>query len=1046
MKGILTLFLTLISVHLYGQELQRRLVIKDSLSQKKLTQSTVLVRGAHFTSDQSGAVDIVVNVGDTIDISHMGYESKRIGVQDILHSSIVALLPKAHLIEEVDVYTGYQKIIPTQATGAFETVNMKNIKNMYSANILDRLEGNSALLFTKNNSKAAMTLRGLSSINNSNLPLIVLDDFPYDGDLSHINAEDVAHISILKDAAATAIWGARAGNGVIVITTKKASSQSKDHISLSSAVQLQTRPDLYGVNQISSSSVIDLETFLFEKGAYSSAEKSTLKPYLSPVIETLIAIRDGKGDAELLKSQIEAMRTNDVRSDYLKYMYRNAINSNYNFSIDGNSNRISFLFTGRHDSNIDMLDGRDQKILLRSNFGFQISSKIKLTTDLQYTTGLKHSGRKAYSPIGSRPYMMLADDQDRALGYAPYRTNYLDTLGGGLLMDWNFYPLTDYQHTKITEQQNAVLLSSKLDYRIWDALKMSMSYRYEQIETKRENLSTAESFVVRDLINRYSKLDYIKNQVQYGIPKGGIMDQLGSSSGVHNFRIGGEYDKQWRDMMLHVLFGMEIRQQVKDQNVNRYYGFDESNYSISKVDYINAYKHLITRGNIFVPFIDDRSLNTNRFVSQYVNAAFSIKDKYVLTGSLRRDASNLFGVNTNDKWQPLWSLAGRWNILSQIQQAFSWIDELSLRVSYGVSGNVDQSQSAVTTIRYQNTDSYTNFPKAFINQFMNPSLRWEKNKMWNVGTNFSMLNRQIQGRVDLYSKRGEDLFGVAPIDYTAVPSKGILRNVADMKGRGIEVELSGFINLGRGITMLPQFLLNVNHSEVTKYYSSAKLAYESISNGTSVNGLEGYPVYSFMSYKWRGLDEAGDPLGEINGDESKDYNAIRTQDKSTLQYSGSALPRYSGYFNPVFRIGAFDMMLGLSYKFGHVFKRESVRYNELTIMNALGIGSADFERRWQQSGDENRTDVPAYVYPVINNRNHFYENSDVLIVKADHIRIQNVVLGYDWQMLNSVKGRIYVSATNLGILWKSNSYDIDPDYPNTYPMGKQYTLGIRVGY
>lgn len=1046
MKVMLSLFLLMISMYIHGQELHRRVMIKDSISQKSISHSTLKVKDAHFTSDKDGVVDIIANVGDTIEISHIGYEYKRIGVKDILNSPIIVLFPKANLIEDVHVYTGYQKINLTQATGAFEKVNIKNIKNIYSRNILDRLEGNSALLFTKNNSKAAMTLRGLSSINNSNLPLIVLDDFPYDGDLNHINAEDVANISILKDAAATAIWGARAGNGVIVITTKKASSQNKGNINLSSAVQLQTRPDLYGVNQISSSSVIDLETFLFEKGAYSSAEKSTLRPYLSPVVETLIAIRDGKGDSEQLKSQIEAMRENDVRSDYLKYMYRNAINSNYNFSIEGASNKLSFLLSGRHDNNIDILDGRDQKILLRSSFGFQINSKIKVSTELNYTGGRVESGRTAYSPIGSRPYMMLVNDYGGALGYTPYRTGYIDTLGKGLLMDWNFYPLSNYQHTQITEQQQVVLLSSKLDYHVWNALKMSMSYRYEQVQTKNNNHSTEESFLVRDLINRYAKLDFTKKQVQYGIPKGGIMDQLVNSSSVHNFRIGGEYDKKWRDLMLHVLFGMEIRQQLKDQNINRYYGFDEENYAISKVDYINAYKHLITNGNIYVPFIDDRSLYTNRFVSQYVNAAFSIKEKYVISGSLRRDASNLFGVKTNDKWQPLWSLAGRWNIFRQSQHSLSWIDDLSLRLSYGVSGNVNQSQSAVTTIRYQNTDSYTNFPKAFINQFMNPSLRWEKNKMWNIGTNFSMFNRHLQGRIDLYSKRGEDLFGVAPIDYTAVPSKGIMRNVADMKGRGVELELSGFFNLGSRITIQPQFLLSVNDSEVSKYYINTKLAYESISNGTSVNGMVGYPVYSFMSYKWRGLDEFGDPLGEIDGEKSKDYNAIRTQDKSTLQYSGSALPRYTGYFNPVFRIGSFDMMLGLSYKFGHVFKRESVRYNELSTMNALGIGSGDFEKRWQQSGDENKTNVPAYVYPVISNRSHFYENSDILILKADHIRIQNMILGYDWQLMNTMKGRIYVSATNLGILWKSNSYDIDPDYPNMYPMGKQYAMGIRIDF
>lgn len=1040
-------------MHSYAQDQTIKGKIIDESTGTPLRFSTIrskiTLKGD--VSNENGEFSIIgLSKNDTLIVSHVGYTTKLLPVESLLINSIVVLFKDEANLDDVIVNTGYQSLPKERATGSFEVVDMEVIKNIPSVNVMQKLEGVSSIVFDKASGRPAQTIRGLSSINNNSLPLIVLDHFPFEGDINAINPSDIENITILKDAAASSIWGTRAGNGVIVITTKKGKYNRPLNVDFNSSVQVTGIPDLFTLDQISSSDVVDLELMLFERGYYSNNESSSLRPVLSPVVEILIAQRDKKLTRSEAEGRINALRNLDYRQDFLDHVYQKAANQQYSLAFNGGDDRITYLFSGRFDNNIDNLASRFQKINLRAFNEFKLSKRISLSAGMTYSNSNRNSGRTGYSNTGTRPYYQLIDEDGNPDTRPKYRQPYLDTAGNGRLLDWNSYPLKDHEYEKGKNMVNSLLANFTGKIKVLDGVHLDLLYQYENQRNENEVLYQQESAFTRDLINSFSKINYSKGIVEYGVPLGSILDESLMKQIAHNGRASVSLNRSWDRHAWSAIAGFEVRDIIRDGSSSRIYGFDEGIYTVSNVDYVNPFVHFVTSRNEYIPNRTGKSLINNRFVSQFANVAYTYDQRYTLSSSVRRDASNLFGVKTNQKWQPLWSMGGKWNISNEVFYNSELIPFLNMRVTYGVSGSVDQSKSAVTTMIYLTPDFYTNFIQAGLSQFQNPDLRWEKIKVYNLGFDFLFKGGLFSGSIEYYNKRGEDLFGSAPLDYTTIPTKTLLRNVADMKGHGIDFNLASQVKIGQ-IVWKPNLMINYNQNKVTKYYSSSNLAYNNLSSGKVVSAKEGYPVYSLISYPWNGLDEEGNPQGNLHGAISTDYNAIRLMDKEHLVFSGSATPIYSGFLNQSITYRNINVFLNMSFKLGHYFRKETVKYGDLISMISIGQGSGDFAKRWQQAGDENWSTVPSFIYPLNTNRNHFYENSEILIERGDFVRFQNVVISYELKntrfLSKNTSSQIYFNANNLGILWRANNSGIDPDFPvNQVPNPMSITLGIRLGF
>lgn len=554
------------------------------------------------------------------------------------------------------------------------------------------------------------------------------------------------------------------------------------------------------------------------------------------------------------------------------------------------------------------------------------------------------------------------------------------------------------------------------------------------------------------MINLYSQLDYDAGMVTYGIPKGGILDLSNSVLAAYGSRVQLNYNKLLGSHRISAIAGSEVRQNRVVQNGNRLYGYDEDKLTFGYVDYYSqTYQNFISGAQTSAPSGDYVSELLNRFVSSYGNVAYTYKEKYTISGSGRRDASNLFGVSTNDKWKPLWSTGVSWDISGEQFYKSRWLPYLKLRATLGYSGNVDPNKPAVTTISYTGSSNYTNTPYSDYTSYYNPDLTWETSRQINIGLDFRTGKDIISGSIEFYSKKNENLFGRTNVDYTTGILSGlIVKNVADSKGMGLDIALNSK-NIDGRLKWHTQLNLSFNKDKVADYFLLTDQGSQYVGN-TRISGIEGKPVYSVFSYKWAGLDgNTGDPQGYLNKQISKDYIGLTdaTTTIDDLVYHGSALPTVFGSLGNTLSYGRLSLAIGIVYKFGYYFRRESVNYSSLF---SSWSGHGDFYNRWQNPGDELHTNVPSLIYPSPGSRDDFYSNSEVLIEKGDHIRLQYINIGYDliqnsFTKLPFKSIQVYGNAANLGILWRANKQGIDPEYKggNMMPPSKTFSIGIRAG-
>jgi TonB-dependent starch-binding outer membrane protein SusC len=340
----------------------------------------------------------------------------------------------------------------------------------------------------------------------------------------------------------------------------------------------------------------------------------------------------------------------------------------------------------------------------------------------------------------------------------------------------------------------------------------------------------------------------------------------------------------------------------------------------SNIDFVNSYPTFITGSLATIPNYLAFSDRLNRFVSYFANAAYTYNNKYTISASGRRDASNLFGVKTNEKWTPLWSGGISWDISGEQFYKFSYLPYLRFRLTYGFSGNADQTKSALTILRNGGTGMYTNFQALLVDQNANPQLRWERVKTFNTGLDFGARDNTISGSIEYYRKEGIDLFGTSPVDYTALNNVNyLIKNVSNMRGSGVDISVksNNIHSINAGFKWTTTFLFNYSRSITTKFYRSSSTASTFISNGDNISAIEGKTLYSIISYKWMGLDHTtGNPQGIFNGSVSTDYVAI-TGAKTGLQdlvYGGPALPQYFGSLSNSFSWKGITLNFNIVYQ------------------------------------------------------------------------------------------------------------------------------------
>jgi TonB-linked SusC/RagA family outer membrane protein len=1054
MKKLLwLLFLQVLATNIYAQKLDGRII--DDANSKPISGVTIKIIKSNkiARSDDDGRFSFSLPAASyELEFMTIGYE-KLIKTVTVPGSHLaIAMKPLVQQLDEVVVNTGYQKIGRERLTGSFSYVGKELFNQQIGKDVISRLEGiTPALTVDRRTLGASMMVRGLSTLQGDRSPLIILDDFPYVGDINNINPNDVENITILKDAAASAIWGAKAGNGVIVITTKKAAFNSTIKINANASVGLLQKPTLSEFSPLSTSDFIDVEQLLFSKGYYTNQENSTNRIPLTPVIELLIAKRDGKITDVSLQDQLSQLRKQNIVINYKDAFLGTAVNRQYSLDLRGGSAKHNWYVLAGYDDNKGALANSDNRLNLKLQQAFKFNDRLDMSLGVFLTQSKATGGRPSLTSLTANggllpPYTSFVAEDGSALPVMKmYRQSFLNGLGNGKLLDWNYYPLTDWQSTVSENKLLEVLTNIKLNYKLTSYLGLALTYQYQKAQGNVNATFGTSSYYTRDLVNQFSQVS--GTDIVRALPLGAISNDSQSILEGNNFRAQLNLDKDWDAFKLTVIGGGELRSSDTKYRGATTYGINEGTLQSTPVDEVNAYKNIVYGSNAYIPYNNDSYSEASRYVSVFANGMLSYEGRYTITGSGRRDASNLYGVATNDLWNPLWSAGFAWLISEEPLLKTKYLPYAKLRVTYGSSGNSDSRNAAVTTLTFGSINSFTRLPYAGFSNYANPDLRWETVKTFNIGVDLKWFNSRLSASIEYYQKRSIDLIANDPIDYTNGVGISISRNAAKISARGLDIDLTSKNMVGE-FKWTTSLFANFYRDRVDKYYLSSKSASRFVNGNLSVSGVEGGAVYSVYGYRWAGLNPLnGNPRGYVNGVLSEDYVTI-VGSKSTLadiEYVGRAFPILSGAFANGFKWKGFNVDVRLAYKIGYYFRRPSLSYANLYASRS---GNAEYAKRWQQSGDELVTNVPSAIYPSVTSRDGFYAGSTATIEKGDHVRLQYVSAGYSFNR-QQYKGlpfsqiTLRAVANNSGVLWTANKLNLDPDYPTAVPS-KIYSFNLQI--
>jgi TonB-linked outer membrane protein, SusC/RagA family len=1055
---IYTVFILLSSDPIVAQELLNGNIVNSDGDPLPQTSVRQLSNGRTIRVTGSGNFSIRrPHAPDSLLFTHVGYLDRTVPINTDTKSLLVELEADPGMLQEVEVNTGYYAVPRERATGSFTHIDNELLNRSVSPNILDRLEGiTSGLLFDRSNlagedinGKPELRVRGLSTIEADSEPLIVVDNFPFEGDVNTIDPNDVESVTVLKDAAAASIWGARAGNGVIVITTKHGRYNQPARISFNTNINVVAKPDLfYSQQYLPATTVMDIQRELFERGAYREDDRI----YLPGYVELLIKQRDGLIGSDDFKALENTMKQTDLRSQSLQYLYQPALNQQYGLSVRGGSERYSYSFSGGYNRNRGVSVGNGDE---RINIGMQNSYKalegLEITGAIWYTRQAGKNNGQVYMRAASI-YEGLVDENGNPRSIiSRYRASYHERAEESGLLDWMERPLDEMRLNDNRNNAQTMRFNGAVNYTFLRDIRAALSYQYLVSESGSSEYHDKESYYVRDLVNRFT--GEAGNRV---IPYNGIMDYNATSSGqAHSGRLQLNYNKSFADKhAVSVLGGAEIRQMTaRSTPGTRLYNFEKEVWiGTAVMDYTTRYPTRPSGSAAIATGTGIPNKTVNRYLSYFGNGSYTFLERYTLSTSMRWDGSNLLGVKANQRGTLLWSAGGSWEISKEPFYGLDVFPYLRLRTTYGSAGNIDKTQSHYPTISL-NTNGYTSLLYANLTSPGNPSLRWERVNTLNVGLDWRTNQQRINGSIEYYTKWANHLLGSDLVDPTlGIPtSQSYKVNYGSLKTVGWDIQLNTR-NLTGALSWNTTAMLSYSRNEITHLTRPVvRYAYEFITKSIPEVGKSVDLLYAMP---WNGLSaENGLPVIYRDGtpttalDAYTDYYLDIPYDE--LINAGVTVSPYFGSLRNNLTWKGIKLDFLITYKFGHVFRRTSMSPGDEYLNQSPPRYHMDYFKRWEKPGDERITDVPAAIGVSDLGLSDYYRYSAALIDKGDVIRLQDIGISYTlgrdtFGKLPFRNISLSLYARNLGILWRANKSGIDPEYPQAdYPAPRSFALGLQ---
>ncbi len=956
-------------------------------------------------------------------------------------------------------------------TGSVSAITAYDIQQNKSNNILNSLQGTIPGLQLESKSSRSgrsspkIVIRGASSINSSIKPLYIIDGAPSDA-IEQLNPDDIESVSVLKDAAAISLYGARATNGVILISTKQGrrSTHQKASVRYTGQIGFSTRTGK-DFKMVSPKDYYELSWEALRNGAednpgllmaggknytsaaeYASSELLNTFGYNAYDKKQPVGL-DGKLDpsAKLLWWE-----------DYSKSLIKNGLKHEHSFNISNATDRLKYYISAGYLYQKGLEPGSSgfDRFTARTNLSYVINNYITIGSNI----GMSNSSTKTHSI--NNGYADFATYARLTPGLYPL---YKHNEQGALVYDENGKPILDFGNgpANIINSRRPNVTSEEGGSNPLGTLDLDKSgYKNRYYFTNffiDVNLYEGLKFKATYSGNTsYSENRFYRNRT-IGESKGKGLLIVNTSQMTH-WTVNGilSYDRMWRDHQLRLLLGSEINEKA----------YSSVNASVTGFGF-EGMDELINGSTIVKPAIGAGTSSSDRLLGFFSRAEYDLYNRYFFSASLRCDGSSRFHPDT--RWGNFWSAGASWIISNEkFLRNSRWLSLLKLRASYGTSGNIGEND-----YRSYYATGYTFLGNSgvYISELANKNLKWEVNKQFNVGVDAAFASNRIRLTLDWYNRLTDDLFYRVPLS-PSIGFKEVLRNIGSLRNRGIELSVITRNIQSRNFEWTTNFNISNNKNEIlelnqdefvtgNRIYKIGQSTTEFfIREYAGVNPENGKPRWYIDEISTRTGEKTGNRIMTENWNETA-IKTIKLDDGSTKtvrnlgRYSvGNYTPTISGGLYNTFRLGNFDLGILFNYSLGA--KILMADYAPLTNSgsNTIKLFHHDMLNRWQQKGDV--TDIPRLTTSSINNyTGSFFYTSTFYMRSGDYLKLKTVHIGYTLPVkvnkaLHIVDARLYLQADN--VCYFSAEQGFDPEQVSggivtgNFPALSTYSIGIKLDF
>lgn len=1070
-------------------------LIGASIYVKDSGQGTVTDAKGHFSIR-------VPSNRSVLRFTYIGYDAMEMQAAEATAKKVFLRLSSTTLNEVTVVSDGYNSIDKRLSASSTFTVEGKDIQMANVPNVSNMLQGRVPGLSVVTpsgspNSAPKMRLRGSSTIHGDAAPVWVIDGVIWEetvnvtndevnavlrgnqnldqvnenaclsllgNAITGLNPHDIESITFLKDASATAIYGTRAANGVIVVKTKKG-QEGKAQVNFSSSLGFTSKPRYSQYDMMNSQERIQLSKDMVENGYVFD-----IQPYSTGFEGALFDLYSKKISDDEFSRRVSELEMRNT--DWFDCLFQNAVNQDYNVNVSGGSGHT------RYYTSLGYSDARGSSKGDRMHrYNMTMSLDTRLWNFLQVSTKLMFSDRTSdgFYMVNPFDYAIYAA---RTLSTDEFYTQTATRIEGtnnNYMLRYNV--LNELAHTSNTTNVRQSNAQISLRAQLMKGLFADGMFAYSLSNTTGRQWADEQSYYISG-IRGYevgAVLPGSTDELASRLPRGGILLDDNQKQRSWTARAQLSYNKSFGksfDHSVQAMVGFEARSTVYEGLKEQEYGYfpDRGN----KISF--EYNNTVSGSTDWHSSLDKHTstiVNTlNNTVSEYGTLVYSYKNRYTLNANLRLDASNRFGQFTNHKFLPVWSAAFRWNISDEPWMPHSIIEDLSLRGSYGMQGNIPTSVGPNLVVRYPSSvvNRWSGEYQLNISRLPYPNLRWEKTSTVNIGLEWSLLSGRISGAVDYYHKRGTDILFQLPVALE-YGQESVYRNGADLTNYGIELSMT-FVPLrtkDMELSVTPVWSKNTN-----RVASVTKQTY-TIDDYLSGNAFEeGKPVNAIYSWKFTGIDPATGYATFAHTSKHQEGVESGLSLKEMLVYSGQKDPKLNGGFSLAFRWKQWSVNTMWSYALGNVVRLNYLFEGNNLMPQPYANLSRKLMNAWKQTGDELTTDIPGfnrtgqadyYLWfrysqgntgmASVTSRSSYsmYNYSDIRIAKGDFLRCRNLSVSYSFPFklikhwkINALS--LSANVTNPLTFCSSKLDGQDPEIQGTgttaVPITQTYTFSLNI--